>query len=199
MFITFGLDGVRTAPVAFSGVRRTQPAPASHRESTDDSSTGESELQTRAHLAYGEAQHPRKPPEPALLASQILNAPVITIVKSDSLSSAVRLLREKGMGHLPVIDSQGRLAGMLSDSDLQALRLSGIESEGNTDLVERHMATPVLAATPETDIRQIARIMLERKVGCMPIVNEAGAVVGIITRTDLLLALIQHPALELYA
>ncbi len=202
MFLTFSWDGraTATAATAYPGIRRTMAAPSAHRQTPEERrSSGEGELAARARAAYDEAAHPKKPPEPALLASDILHAPVIAVDGDETLSSALRILREKGIGHLPVIDAQGRLAGMLSDSDMQALRLAGIEAEGNPDAVTRHMATPVLAASPDTDIRQIAGLMLERKVGSMPIVDDEGRPTGIITRTDLLSALIRHPALELYA
>lgn len=199
MFLTFSWDGRATAAGPPAGIHRAMAAPTAHRQTPEERRSGEGELSARARAAYDEASHPSKPPEPALLAADILHTPVHTVAGDDPLSSAYRILRERGIGHLPVVDGRGLLAGMLSDSDMQALRLAGIEAEGHPDPVARHMATPVLAASPDTDIRQIARLMLERKVGAMPIVDEDGRPTGIITRTDLLSALIRHPALELYA
>jgi acetoin utilization protein AcuB len=53
-------------------------------------------------------------------------------------------------------------------------------------------------AHPETLIREIVRVMFRERVGAMPIVNDTGRLKGIITRSDILRALMRHTALELY-
>ena len=58
--------------------------------------------------------------------------------------------------------------------------------------------TPVVAATPLTDIRRIARVMLERNVDGVPIVNDNGALLGFVSRSDILHAVIADPPLSMW-
>jgi CBS domain-containing protein len=60
------------------------------------------------------------------------------------------------------------------------------------------MTTPVVAATPVTDIRRIARVMLDRDVDGVPIVNDAGTLVGFISRGDILRAVVTDPPLSIW-
>ena len=60
------------------------------------------------------------------------------------------------------------------------------------------MSTPVVAAAPITDIRRIARVMLERNVDGVPIVNDGGALVGFVSRSDILNAVVRDPPLSMW-
>lgn len=60
------------------------------------------------------------------------------------------------------------------------------------------MTTPVVAASPLTDIRRIARVMLERNVDGVPIVNDAGALLGFVSRSDILNAVVTDPPLSMW-
>jgi CBS domain-containing protein len=59
------------------------------------------------------------------------------------------------------------------------------------------MHAPVLTATPSTAVNQVARIMFEERVGAMPIADEAGNLVGMITRNDILRTLVSKDRLHL--
>ena len=60
------------------------------------------------------------------------------------------------------------------------------------------MTTPVVAATPLTDIRRIARVMLERNVDGVPIVNDSGGLQGFVSRSDILNAIVTDPPLSMW-
>ena len=60
------------------------------------------------------------------------------------------------------------------------------------------MSTPVVAAAPITDIRRIARVMLDRQVDGVPVVNDSGALLGFISRSDILKAVITDPPLSIW-
>lgn len=60
------------------------------------------------------------------------------------------------------------------------------------------MTTPVVAANPLTDIRRIARVMLDRDVDGVPIVNETGVLLGFVSRSDILRAVVTDPPLSMW-
>ena len=89
--------------------------------------------------------------------------------------------------------------GIVSDRELleAAARLGDPGNAAGQETVGDLVEARVLTALPSTPIREIARILFEERIGAMPIV-EYGVLVGIITRSDILRALINHAALELW-
>jgi acetoin utilization protein AcuB len=114
---------------------------------------------------------------------------VITVETGVSLQEANDLMWEQGIRHLPVLEN-GRLVGILTDRDL---RMATSEFSPNprkpTAPVEEVMTTPVLTADPLDPVEEAAKVMRDRKVGCLPVV-EGRELVGIITGIDLLDALV---------
>jgi acetoin utilization protein AcuB len=103
------------------------------------------------------------------------------------------IMKERRIGHLPVVDN-GKLVGVVTDRDLKEAAPSGATTldvyEMNylllklkvRDLIKRVPVT----IKPTNSIEKAATLMYEHKVGCLPVVDEAGALVGIITGRDLL-------------
>lgn len=141
--------------------------------------------------------------ERVLTASQIMTAPVVTLVTSDTVETAWRLFHNQKFRHVPVMSTDHRLVGIISDRDFLSL---GLGHTGRELTVKAQLATPireimrvnVLTARPETEIRHIARIMFEEKVGALPITDEQGALVGIITGNDIIKTLVNNAPLELW-
>ncbi|WP_040841826.1 CBS domain-containing protein [Nocardia brevicatena] len=117
-------------------------------------------------------------------ARDILSRPVVTVRPETPLRDAVTLLTGHGFAALPVVDEQGRVIGMLSESDAMAAA-AGPE----TTTVEAAMTIPVEVVTPATDTATIADRMLTARLRSIPVV-EAGLLVGIVSRRDLLRALL---------
>lgn len=87
------------------------------------------------------------------------------------------------------------------ERDLPNERIRGALRAANAtflDLVGDVMTTPVVAASPLTDIRRIARVMLDRDVDGVPIVNEAGVLLGFVSRSDILRAVVTDPPLSMW-
>ncbi|NNH69313.1 CBS domain-containing protein [Nocardia uniformis] len=118
-------------------------------------------------------------------ARDILSRPVVTVQPQMPLRSAVALLTAHGYAALPVVDDDDRVVGLLSES--AALAAS---SHLETALVEAVMTVPVEVVNPGTDTSTIASRMLAGGLRSMPVV-EAGVLVGIVARRDLLRALIR--------
>jgi CBS domain-containing protein len=150
---------------------------------------------------YKEASKIEYEKSPVFHASDIMSSPVFTISEDIYVNDAWIKFTEKKVHHMPVLSGDGKLIGIVSDRDLlKKLIISDgrIETAGDA-LVRDIMSTDVIATTPLTDIRRIAKAMLDHHIGAMPIVNAEGTIVGIISRSDILYAIIHNPELNLWA
>ena len=126
--------------------------------------------------------------------SELMSGNVATIEASNSCLEAVARMHRARVRHLPVVDKQGALIGIVTDRDLRhhlfAPRVSSQIGTMAVDVllktvpVTAVMASPVLSVESGDELVDAARVMRD-KVGSLPVV-EGGRVVGIITETDLL-------------
>jgi CBS-domain-containing membrane protein len=125
---------------------------------------------------------------------------VITLLTDDDVELAWHRLIDHGIHQAPVLDTANRLVGIVSERDL--LTAFNVEHGRVRDALSRKvsdvMSTPVVSADPVTDIRRIAEVMLTRGVDGVPIVNNQDALVGFISRSDVLRAVIAEPPLSLW-
>lgn len=137
---------------------------------------------------------------PLYQAGQIMQRPVVVVQEDDSVEYAWRLLRDRRIHQAPVLDAHGRLVGIVSERDL--LTAINIDDGRVLDVLQRQvkdvMTSPVMAAVPDTDIRRIAQAMLTQGVDGVPIVNKTEALVGFISRSDILRAVVSDPPLSLW-
>jgi CBS domain-containing protein len=111
------------------------------------------------------------------------------------LSLADSIMRDERIRHLPVLDSAGRLVGILSQRDLFLNALVRALGHGTmardrsfrSIVVKEVMTDEVVTTTPETPITAAAQIMVDRKIGCLPVV-EGNALVGILSESDIVSA-----------
>ena len=132
-----------------------------------------------------------------MLVKECMKRDPVTVKKDDSFRYALKLVRKEGIRHLPVLDGK-RLVGIVTDRDL---RQSGpstattLEVQELNYLLERLtidgiMSRDVITVTPETDLLDAARLLLTHRIGCLPVV-EQGDLVGIVTRSDMIRALVE--------
>ncbi|MCM8611704.1 CBS domain-containing protein [Accumulibacter sp.] len=137
---------------------------------------------------------------PLYHAYQIMQRPVVSLFSEDPVERAWRLLLARRIHQAPVLDPGHRLVGIVSERDL--LTTLNLDADGPRDILARQvgdvMTTPVVSADPVTDIRRIAQVMLEHGVDGVPIVNESDALVGFVSRSDVLRAVITDPPLSLW-
>lgn len=118
-----------------------------------------------------------------LVSSRMKKAPA-TVSPADLLAEAEARMNTGNFRHLPVAQD-GKLVGMLSDKDLRAHQGHLAEIRVNAVMV----AEPFTVA-PDAPLELAAQILLERKIGGLPVVKD-GALVGIITTTDILDAFVE--------
>jgi acetoin utilization protein AcuB len=123
-----------------------------------------------------------------MFVHEIMRKPVTVIASTTLLGEAFRMVQTLGFRHLPVVD-QGRLVGVLTDRDIR-LATSSLSTTPHSagDPVSLAMNSPVLTADPLDPIEDAARIIRDRKIGCLPVMD-GGELVGILTSMDLLDAL----------
>jgi len=121
-----------------------------------------------------------------------MTSDIATIGRNDELTIADDIMKMKRLRHLPVVE-EGRLVGILTQRDLFHAALSTALNFGEkaqkeflkTVVVKEVMTEDVLTIDPGADVKEAARLMIEHKVGCLPVV-ENGKLVGLVTETDLL-------------
>ena len=126
-----------------------------------------------------------------LRVRDVMIAEVTTLQRNDKLSLADDIMRLGRIRHLPVLDENGQLAGILTQRDLFRGALAKALGYGeraqrqlmDTLVVKEVMTSDVLTTTPDTPLAEAAQVLVERKIGCLPVV-EAGRLVGIITEGD---------------
>lgn len=150
---------------------------------------------------YRESARNTMETSPVYHASEIMSSPVITIGPEDSAYNAWIRFMEKKLHHMPVVSEDGKIIGIISDRDfLKKFVISSKKVETSGDfLVKDIMSTDVIAANILTDIRRIARAMLDHHISAMPVIDDSGLPAGIITRTDILYAIIHHPEIKFWA
>jgi acetoin utilization protein AcuB len=180
-------------------VRYEPSAPASSAAQpagTDAANPGE-----QAVHAYQEMLPQSLERGPLFHANQIMRTEVITVQADDDVARAWRLLVEHQIHQAPVLDDARHLVGIVSDRNL--LTSLNVDAGEVRDVLRRRvadvMSTPVVAATPTTDIRRIAQVMLERIVAGVPIVSETGSLLGFISRSDILQAIVTDPPLSVWS
>ncbi len=127
-----------------------------------------------------------------MLVNERMSHPVITIHPKMPIHDALNLMKKEHIRRLPVVDKKGNLVGMVSENDLLHASPSDATSlsiwEVNYLLskitINRIMAKDVITVTEDTPLEEAARIMADRKIGCVPVVRDK-KIVGIITETDL--------------
>lgn len=112
---------------------------------------------------------------------------VVTVTPSTPLEEALDRARSRGIRHLPVVED-GRVAGVVTDRDLRlALRA---EAGRAPAAVGEVMTTPAITTTPETPVESAGQLLIRHRIGCLPVVED-GALVGILTESDLLRAFVE--------
>ena len=112
-----------------------------------------------------------------------MSSPVVSVEPDTSFNSALSLMEEQGIHHLPVVNSQGQLVGILAERDI--LLAASHYMHGDTD-VEDIMLKGVVTVGPEFLLTDVAELMIDRHIGALPVVDANQQLLGIITETDIL-------------
>lgn len=150
-----------------------------------------------------------------MLARDVMTSPPITITPDTPVNEIAELLLNNRISAVPVLDAAGRIVGIVSEGDL--LRRADADTERRrsgwlellldrnvtaADFVKTHgthardvMTQDVVTITPDTNLAEIASLLERRRIKRVPVV-EAGKVVGIVSRANLLRGLVAQPRAE---
>jgi CBS domain-containing protein len=112
-----------------------------------------------------------------------MSTAVITMKESDTLSAAQIEMQMAEIRHLPVVDQNGHVVGVISDRDILR-NLTKID--GKPTPVTQIMSWRVQTVKPSMLASEAATLLIEHKFGCLPVVGDDEQIVGIITDTDFL-------------
>jgi len=123
---------------------------------------------------------------------EIMMGRPVTLKPEDTLDLANDVISLGRIRHIPVVDT-GQLVGLLSERDLMGaaagrifrLRQKSKSALLKSVLIRDVMKKRVITVAPETSIEDAARLMADKKIGCLPVVSD-GAIVGLMTTTDIL-------------
>ncbi len=141
-------------------------------------------------------------------ASDVMTVRVVTIEPDATVQAAAKLMLERGISALPVVDKFGRLIGIISEGDLIRRAETGTERSSSWwlnvisgsdqlayDFVKAHgtkvsdvMTREVVVAKPDTPLREVARLLESNRIKRVPVVEE-NLLIGIVSRANLLQAL----------
>jgi CBS domain-containing protein len=121
-----------------------------------------------------------------------MSSPAISVLHTTMLPDARQLMQDHRIRRLPVVDTDGRLVGIVTEGDVNRVSDSHTTDVREYNLYHRvrdlpiHeiMSRPVFSVEADTAILVVAELMLEHRIGGIP-VTEDGRVVGIITESDL--------------
>ena len=112
-----------------------------------------------------------------------MSAPAITVRADADYRTAFDVMRERDFHHLPVVDAGGQLVGIVALRDMMvaATRYQNAPVE-----IAEVMHRPVVATRPDVQVVEAARLMMNRNIGCLPVVDAEMNVLGVISERDLL-------------
>jgi len=148
-----------------------------------------------------------------MLAREVMTRDVVTVTTAASVTEVARLLVEHKVSGLPVVDEEHRVVGMITEGDLiyqdkkvhmpafleilggviyleNPQRIVNDLKKMTATKVAEVMTSKVYTVKEDASMEDIATIMVERQVNRLPVVDQAGKLVGIISRQDLVKAMI---------
>ena len=119
-----------------------------------------------------------------LCVRDIMTQTVVRLVPQQSVPSAISLLAQHRFRHLPVVEDDQNLVGVVSDRDLLRALTRGPGTDRMT--VQEIMKPQVVTVRPETPLSVAAASMLQQRINCVPVLDDEEHLCGIVTSTDLL-------------
>lgn len=188
-----------------------------HQDQVDEQAFGGHLAQVQRGAGHALAQHARheyarmqKPPVPSRHPLQtvrdVMSATVTSLPDTADVRHGWQALLDAGVGQAPVVNAEGRLVGMLTRAEL--LKLDRLPAPDQAALVWRAllmqpltgvMISPVPAVLPDTDIRRVARVLLDTQLPGLPVVDADEKLLGFVSRSDLLKAVVHDPPLDLWS
>lgn len=205
MFSVYGIGG-RVPGGSLEQLRETAAVPETSRtralrpagrEPAASGGSGDGRAAAAAG-AYARAEHAGEQRQPLTRVEQVMTRGAVLLPHRMALVDAARELLAHGIGQAPVVDAGGVLIGLLLRRDL-----ADAQAQGSPGLQRRVVAdvmrTPVPGVAPQTDLRLLAGVLLDTGFPGLPVAEADGAVIGFVSRSDILRAVAADPPLDLWS
>ncbi|HUU04096.1 MAG TPA: CBS domain-containing protein [Myxococcota bacterium] len=125
-----------------------------------------------------------------LSVGDLMTTQVVVLEETTTLHEAVQTMVSREVRHLPVVRNKKPVA-VLSDRDVRMKVSDLVKPEERRKYMVKttvmaHASKPVTTASADMPVQEAAQIFVESRIGCLPVVDEAGRLIGIVTQTDLL-------------
>ncbi|WP_108671314.1 acetoin utilization AcuB family protein [Peribacillus acanthi] len=124
-----------------------------------------------------------------MILEDIMNTDVVTLNESDSIQTAIEIIRDKKIRHIPIVNDEKKLVGLVSNQDIRDATPSIFRSTFHLEDLQKPLSTimkkDIITGHPLDFVEEVAAVFYENHIGCMPILSD-NKLVGIITETDLL-------------
>lgn len=158
-----------------------------------------------ALAAYAQSRQPVHTRQPVTRVHDLMSRGVVSVLADGTVAQAWQTLADRELGQAPVLDAAGQLVGLLSFAELLRPGHLPVDDAGLPVLrallaqrVQDVMWTPVPAVEPQTDIRRVARLMLDIGLQGLPVTEVSGPLCGFIARRDIVRAVVNDPPLDLW-
>lgn len=129
-----------------------------------------------------------------MLVEEIMNTEVITLPPTATIEEALRLFKKHHIRHIPIVDHDKHVIGIVSDRDVRDASPSIFDKETDPKELKNELQTimshPVYTIHPLDFVEEIASIFYEQEFACLPVTKEE-KLVGVVTEKDMLYTLIQ--------
>ncbi|WP_163101203.1 acetoin utilization AcuB family protein [Peribacillus alkalitolerans] len=124
-----------------------------------------------------------------MILEDIMNKDVVTLKETDSIQTAIEIIRDKKIRHIPIVNNEKQLVGLVSNQDIRDATPSIFRANFHLEDLQKPISTimkkDIITGHPLDFVEEVAAVFYENHIGCMPILSE-NKLVGIITETDLL-------------
>ncbi len=123
---------------------------------------------------------------------EVMTQQPCTLSRFNSLKDARQLMEEKRFRHIPIVDDDNRLIGLVSQRNVLAFSTVDQSVVGKDECLENEvgtlladiMTTELITVTTKDSVRTAAQLIYEKKIGCLPVVNGENELLGIVTDSD---------------
>lgn len=139
--------------------------------------------------------------EPIYHVQDIMSKECVSIRLESTVLEAYDLLKEHGVTQIPIISSENKIMGLISKKFILNLIVEDLEhAQSIMDRKIEELYLPDLITTePISDIRRVAKVMVDFKLDAIPVVTETGMLTGIVSKTDIIKAVSHLPKLQLWS
>lgn len=131
-----------------------------------------------------------------LTVAEIMLKNVVSARETYTVEQVYASMLEGRFRHMPVVNAKKQLLGIVSDRDLRNVLVFINDAQGSKKavgnqklVISRVMTRSPLTAAPDDSVKTAVKLMVRHKVGCLPVCDESGKLLGIVTETDMLMLL----------